>query len=268
MNTASGNGAGYETGSVEYSEKLQGGYLQSKWVAESLIAQARDRGLAVTVHRPGTITGDSRTGSCNTDDFLCRMIKGCIQLGIAPEMNGLLDLTPVDYVSRAIVHLSKQKESSGKAFHLVNPHSINYTDFVNWIRARGYSLEIVPYEDWRAELSNLGERVKDNALFPLLPIFPPPRAVEQSSEARMPAEAQMPIERKPSGNRDPYSTSQNAVDGLEASSITCPLVDGRLLETYFSYLIRSDFLQSPTIRGESQGSSRRAPENASEQKAK
>ena len=238
-NTKSEIGADYEPDSLEYSQQLQGGYLRSKWVAEQLVVCARSRGLLTTIHRPATITGDSKTGSTNTDDFVCRMIKGCIQLGIAPETNGLLDLTPVDYVAKAIVHFSKQKESAGKAFHLVNTRSMQFMEFMNWIRARGYALQVVPYVEWRAELSNLSERVIENALFPLLPLFP------QQEHAEQPAERQMPIERKRSEMRDPWSTIQNTLDMLEGSSIACPPVDARLLDTYFSYMVSSGFLQPP-----------------------
>jgi len=53
----------------------------------------------------------------------------------------MVDMTPVDYVSSAIVHLSRQKESLGKAFHLVNPHSLHLSKLVNEINALGYPLK-------------------------------------------------------------------------------------------------------------------------------
>jgi hypothetical protein len=81
--------------------------------------------------------------------------------------------------------------------------------------------------------------VIENALFPLLPILPQPEQAEQSTEM------QMPITRKHSEISDPWSTIQNALDRLEGSSIACPPVDARLLDTYFSYLVDSGFLQPP-----------------------
>ena len=50
-------------------EDLTMGYSQSKWVAERLVKIAASRGLPVSIYRPGTITGDSRTGISNLDDF-------------------------------------------------------------------------------------------------------------------------------------------------------------------------------------------------------
>jgi thioester reductase-like protein len=45
------------------------------------------------------------------------MIKGCIQLGMIPDFgDSTEDLTPVDYVSGAIVHLASQETSLRKHF--------------------------------------------------------------------------------------------------------------------------------------------------------
>lgn len=55
---------------------------QSKWIAELILLKARDeRGLPITIFRPGYVTGDSKTGVMNTDDYLVRLLKGCLQLG-------------------------------------------------------------------------------------------------------------------------------------------------------------------------------------------
>src|SRR5262249_26370125 len=85
------------------------GYPQTKWVAEEIVRLAGARGLPVAIYRPGLITGASGTGIGNPEDFLGRMIKGCIQLGGVPvgvEGAGA-GIVPVDYASRAIVHLAE-----------------------------------------------------------------------------------------------------------------------------------------------------------------
>ncbi|MEK8142173.1 SDR family oxidoreductase [Streptomyces sp. M10(2022)] len=55
---------------------LPDGYAQSKWVAEGLLGLARERGLPVTVHRPGRISGDTATGACQDRDLLWQLVKG------------------------------------------------------------------------------------------------------------------------------------------------------------------------------------------------
>ena len=63
------------------------GYSQTKWVAEKLVRIARNRGLPVSIYRPGNILGDRQTGSCNPNDFISRMIKGCVQFGPPGRVN-------------------------------------------------------------------------------------------------------------------------------------------------------------------------------------
>src|SRR5205823_4505156 len=99
----------------DHREHIHGGYAQSKWVAEKLVTTARSRGLPVVIYRPGRITGHSQSGMWRTDDVLCRMLKGCIQLGSIPGQDTaeMMEMTPVDYVSQAIVSLSRRKASFG-----------------------------------------------------------------------------------------------------------------------------------------------------------
>ena len=44
-----------ESASLDRFAHLQGGYAQSKWVAESLVRAAAARGLPVAIHRPGRL---------------------------------------------------------------------------------------------------------------------------------------------------------------------------------------------------------------------
>jgi len=220
----------FESDSLDYSPDNNRGYDESKWVAEKLVMEARDRGLPVCIYRPGRITGHSQTGVCKTKDFFCRIIKGCIQLGAAPNLEGISsDIIPVDYVSKAIVHISEQKESLGKAFHLVNPHDISVNELFNSLGSWGYSIEQIDYEKWRTKLINQGENCtvpekSENALYPLLPLFSEEFAVRA---------------------KRPKYDCQNTLHGLAGTDIVCPSVGSKLLNTYFSYLIGSGFLKAP-----------------------
>src|SRR4028119_1097527 len=89
-------------------ELLKGAYSQSKWVAEKLIEIGRERKIPISIYRPGRISGHSQTGACNSSDSLYRLLAGCVQLGCVFDGDKLMNLAPVDYVSRAIVHLSRQ----------------------------------------------------------------------------------------------------------------------------------------------------------------
>ncbi|KAJ3480253.1 hypothetical protein NLJ89_g12292 [Agrocybe chaxingu] len=66
---------------------LKTGYGQTKWVSEKLLFEAGRRGLCGHIVRPGYVVGDSRTAVTNTDDFIWRLVKGCVQLGLVPDIN-------------------------------------------------------------------------------------------------------------------------------------------------------------------------------------
>ncbi len=201
------------------------GYAQTKWVAEQLAQIAQSRGLPISIYRAGRISGHGRTGICNTSDRLYRMIKGCIQLGSVPNIDLMLDMTPVDYMAQAIVYLSQQASSTGQVFHLSNPQQLQLRDLSTWIRSFGYPLETLSYEAWYTRLSQAGASDPSNALYPLIPFF-----AEQAAQTTT---AVLKFD------------DHNTRTGLVNAGITCPPVNAHLLETYFSYLIHSQFLPAP-----------------------
>ncbi|MEG4112410.1 MULTISPECIES: amino acid adenylation domain-containing protein [unclassified Microcoleus] len=209
-------------------EGLKGAYTQTKWVAEKLVEVARGRGIPVSIYRPGRISGDSQTGACNPSDLLYRLIAGCVQLGCAPDDDKLMNVAPVDYVSRAIVHLSSQKELLGKTFHLVNPQSFQMSELLGWICSMGYPIKRVSSETWQAEIINRAGYSPENALYPLVGLFS-----EKVSEAEMVKSATLQFD------------CQNALKGLSGTDIICPQADASLFRTYFSYLVDRQLIEAP-----------------------
>ncbi len=220
-----------ESEPIIYTEGIDLGYTQSKWVAEKLVTIARTRGLPVSIYRPPLIAGNSQTGIWNTDDFTCRFIKGCIEMGSMPQMNSGITIVPVDYVSRAIVYLSRQKESQGLAFHLNNPNVSSWSEVANCIHAFGYPVRQISYNKWEAELiETVG--YGHNSLTGLLPFFLRRWSEEKLTFSEL-------------AQRRVKLNCQETVARLAATSIACPTVDSKLLNTYFSYLKSSGFLDAP-----------------------
>ncbi len=58
-------------GTEESWRRLADGYSQSKWVAEALCREARAKGLAVAVVRPGNMAWSAESGAWNDGDFMC-----------------------------------------------------------------------------------------------------------------------------------------------------------------------------------------------------
>ncbi|WP_414588695.1 thioester reductase domain-containing protein [Scytonema sp. PCC 10023] len=219
-----------ESDQLAHSEGMKLAYSQSKWVAEKLVMIARDRGIPVSIYRPPFISGHSQTGAWYKDDVICRTIKGCIQMGSMTDITDTLDLAPVDYLSQSIVYLSKQKDSLGKAFHLNNPQSIYWSELTDFICSFGYKIKHIAYKDWQIQLNN-SVRSRENPLYHLLPFY----------QKQLPQE-QLGILDQVQQSTDPKISCLMTQNILEGSSIVCPPVNAELLNTYFSYFIRSGWL--------------------------
>ncbi len=118
------------------------GYVQSKWVAERLLAQALERGVPVNIYRPGWITGQTATGICAVENnHLLRLIKSCIQLGEAPNWQRNIDMVPADFTRALIVHAVTRSPASGQVYNLVNPHCVSWVELIKQINGLGYKVE-------------------------------------------------------------------------------------------------------------------------------
>lgn len=207
------------------------GYTQSKWVAEKLVNIAQQRGIPTNIYRPTWIEGHSQTGICNHTDFFRSLIKGCIQLGLAPDWHIPVDIIPVDYISRAIIYLSRKKSLDHRIFHLSNPQSISWNQLVTWIQQFGYPLQQISFKDWLSKVMFLVPSQPENALYPFLN-FLSDKVSEQQSIPELYFQSK-PVK----------FDCQNTLDGLTDTNITCPPVNAQLLNTYFSYFIQSGFLE-------------------------
>jgi amino acid adenylation domain-containing protein/thioester reductase-like protein len=207
-----------ENDPLEHSQGLLGGYTQSKWVAEKIVMMARDRGLPCSIYRLGRITWHSQTGVWNPNDMFYRFIKSCIQLKSAPEMNTTVEITPVDYFTKALINLSQQPESLGKAFHLINSHSAPWSQFINCIRSLGYPLQQLSYEDWQAELLRNTQLSADNALYSAISL------AEDNTSSKSNATSSLKFD------------CQNTLNGLADTTIRWPEVDDKLLQAFFANL--------------------------------
>ncbi len=207
-----------ENDPLEYSQGLLGGYAQSKWVAEKMVMIARDRGLPCSIYRLGRITWHSQTGVWNPNDLFYRFIKSCIQLKSAPEMNSLVEITPVDYLAKVLINLSQQPKALDKAFHLTNSHSAPWSQFFDCIRSLGYPLQQLSYEDWQAELLRSTQNSTDNALYSFVSL-----AGDNTSS-----------ELKPNATSSLKFDCQNTLNGLANTAIRWPEIDNKLLQAFVS----------------------------------
>jgi amino acid adenylation domain-containing protein/thioester reductase-like protein len=208
----------------EHPEAMRGGYAQSKWVAERLVALARARGLPVTIYRLSLVTSSLSGGLVRQDDFATTLLQACILLGSIPDVDVSVNAVPIDYVARALVHLSRRPDATGQTYHLANRRPIPAEKVVEYVRAFGYALRQVPYEEWLAELGRFGESTRPE-LLPLPRLLP---------------------ERRPDmGFRTPEFDCEKTIEALTGTSIICPPIDGDWFRAYLSTLVRDGLLEAP-----------------------
>lgn len=132
-------------------DKIPDGYGQTKWVAEQLVYEAGRRGLPVRILRAGTISGHSATGAANAWDLLNALFVESIQLGYAPDVEGWrAEMTPVDFVSKAIVHLGDQTHAKQLVFHLGDPDPIDTSKVFEVLAEIGYPTKPIGWDKWVA----------------------------------------------------------------------------------------------------------------------
>ncbi|MCX7792275.1 MAG: amino acid adenylation domain-containing protein [Chloroflexaceae bacterium] len=148
------------------------GYVQSKWVAEGVLRIARERGIPVTIYRPGRIGSDSATGITNGDDFFMQLLAGCLHIGVAPAIPLTENLTPVDFAARAIVYLSTRTDTVNQQFHLLDSRTVEWDWMVKVIGEYGYPLVFKPYEEWFQLLTESGAAARNPAIQSLLLALP------------------------------------------------------------------------------------------------
>ncbi|TWU31996.1 type I polyketide synthase [Novipirellula artificiosorum] len=207
-------------------EDLLYGYSQTKWVAERMIEEARRRGMSVTIYRPGHVTGHSTTGVANVDDLLHQIVRACLLIGAAPFRDFELDVTPVDFVSKAMVYLAQQKEAQGKTFHLTNPNPLSAKALSDWMRDGGANIELMDVEPWRERLIELADPASASTDgFKVLGDLLVPRLAA-------------------GGNRAIHGRfcCRQTLDALIPSGVKCAPADARLISTCHTYIQQMDRL--------------------------
>lgn len=201
---------------------LQGGYKQSKWVAEALMREAQTRHLPVTIHRPGRILGHSQSGvNGNLNDLLCTVLKSCVDLGCYPEVPSQIDFIPVDYVAQAIVQLGGQPGAVGQSYHFCHPQPLEWNDLLAQIAGLGYPLAGVSYAAWVAAVNDRAAQSGADPIF---------------QQLRMLLRAPIFL----FAQAKPHFSGRATQQAL--APLTCPAIDQELIATYFTWFQQTGYL--------------------------
>ncbi|PCK02581.1 MAG: hypothetical protein COA42_21980 [Alteromonadaceae bacterium] len=212
---------------------LEGGYNQSKWVAEKILQKAQLCGVPVTVYRPAIVGGHSQSGVWNVKDFRSLMIYASLNLGCWPELDMHWNIAPVEHVSQAIVYLSSRSDSQGEVFHPVNAQDINSRQVFELLAKIGYRITPCSPEEWVSRLQATAKASQDDNLLGLSTFFERPSSSEKRTNNKNDVE---------------MSTidSQYSVARISEGDIRCPALDERILKNYLSFFEACGFLPNQT----------------------
>jgi thioester reductase-like protein len=144
-----------ETCRVPADRVVPSGYVATKWVGEELVRAAAERGLPVTVHRPGRIAAHSGTGAWGVDDSFWNYIRTIVRLGAVADgaLSVAVDLVPVDHVAAGIVALATDPAARDGTYHLVGARPVSVAEVVDAVRDAGVAVRVTAGEEWDARFA-------------------------------------------------------------------------------------------------------------------
>lgn len=168
----------------------------------------------------------------NTDDFVWRLVKGCVQLGLVPDINNTVNMVPVDSVAHytALSALTLPiNPLQATVLHVTARPPIRFNDVLGALATYGYKVETTGYLVWRRKLEQHVIEVQDNALFPLLHFV---------------------LDDLPTSTKAPELSDRNTQNLLKRNNESAGRpVDNELVGMYLSWLVDARFLDPPTASG-------------------
>jgi thioester reductase-like protein len=219
---------------LDVGQRFEGlGYARSKCEAEKLVRAAHADGLKWIVVRPGNVLGESRTGRypfgmTGVPGIYYDLLRTFIALGVAPDSSQWFDVTPVDYVSRAMAHLCVARQEVYSTYHLLNPDRRPLRDLVLLLDELGYPIELIDPREFSERIlrPDLGFQSMSLDLMRFNPIY-----MLDKESATISSEATARL--------------------LRGEGIVCPKLDTSLLGAYVDLCVAQGILpprRSPRVR--------------------
>ncbi|MCA2174765.1 amino acid adenylation domain-containing protein [Nonomuraea glycinis] len=150
------------------------GYNRSKYVAESLLADAQRQGVSSVVYRLGEVWPHRATGVANPDSLAHNLLYACARTGCVFPTEAATDVTPVDVVGQFVARAATgDLEVPDGAMHVLWPSRLRFAEAFGELADR-CGLDRVGYARFRDRLDALAE--PDGRLAGLRLLLPPPAA--------------------------------------------------------------------------------------------
>ena len=146
------------------------GYVASKWVGEQILNLAVVRGIACNIFRLGLITADSELARYDERQAFYLLFKSSIQIGMAfDDVYGDIELTPVDFTAKALVHLGCIFNPEENIFHLSAMGGISRRDFITQLNSHlSQPMAVVSHRKWLQEACC---RYQKGEVLPITPLI-------------------------------------------------------------------------------------------------
>jgi thioester reductase-like protein len=213
------------------------GYAASKWVAEKIFMIARERGIPCNIFRLGLVWADTEMGRYDELQREYRIFKSALLSGCGiQDYRYQLPPTPVDYVARAVLFLSKQHPLGNRIFHLSSSRLMEEGVFERCNRMARTSLDLKPLYDWIGEIKR---RYQSGQSLPVVPLVEYAFSMDESAF----------LERHP-GNRvmnTEFDCSRTQRE-LEEAGIVAPTLSDEWLGVFVDRLVKTDVECTESVR--------------------
>ncbi|TFK33796.1 acetyl-CoA synthetase-like protein [Crucibulum laeve] len=174
------NGSYPEEMVYDANTAVGGGYGESKYVAERIIAQS---GLQATSLRVGQLCGGMPNGSWATSDWFPILVRSSLALGAIPVAEGTISWVPMNAAAQVILDVAFSGYVPPIALNLVHPTPIPWKDMIRSVRNAVInlndlgteSLPLVPFDVWWEQLGEVSTESRDENLhirMPAIKILP------------------------------------------------------------------------------------------------
>ncbi|CAM1358752.1 amino acid adenylation domain-containing protein [Tenacibaculum xiamenense] len=126
-------------------------YTKSKLEGDTLLDQARRKGIKANIYRVGNLSFNSTNGSFQKnieDNAFYNRIKSFLAVEAMPVSQQKMEISCIDKVAEAILLLFNKKELFNRNFHIRNTHLLDSNKFADLANKNGYSITLEKMSDF------------------------------------------------------------------------------------------------------------------------
>jgi amino acid adenylation domain-containing protein/thioester reductase-like protein len=138
--------------------QLNNVYTDTKLKAERLVLEKVKEGYQTFIYRMGNLTGRASDGvfqeNIDSNAFY-RMMKLMILVEKAPDVNWMVDFTPIDFASEVVTTSVLKSQHDRRVYHVNHPEPIHYRKFIDLLNEVGYKVEVMDAIEYEEFVLNL-----------------------------------------------------------------------------------------------------------------